>query len=44
MRFPYLEKIVLNIGVGTGGEELERASQVLEDLTKQKPVRRLAKK
>lgn len=44
MRFPYLEKIVLNIGVGTGGEELERASHVLEDLTKQKPVRRLAKK
>jgi len=44
MRSPYLEKIVLNIGVGTGGEELERASQVLEDLTKQKPVRRLAKK
>lgn len=44
MRFPYLEKVVLNIGVGTSGEELERASKVLQDITKQKPVRRLASK
>lgn len=44
MRLPYLEKIVLNIGVGTGGEELERAGKVLEDIAKQKPVRRLASK
>ena len=34
MKRPYLEKIVLNIGVGAGGEELERAATVLEQITK----------
>ena len=29
MKKPFLEKIVLNIGVGAGGEELERAVTVL---------------
>jgi large subunit ribosomal protein L5 len=44
MRHPYLEKVVLNIGVGTSGEELERASMVLEDISKQKPAKRMASK
>jgi len=44
MRKPYLEKVVLNIGAGTGGEELERATQVLEDITNQKAVRTIATK
>lgn len=44
MRHPYLEKIVLNIGVGTSGEDLERASLVLKDITNQTPSRRVASK
>jgi len=41
---PYLEKIVLNIGVGAGGEELERAVAVLESITGRKPVKTISKK
>ena len=39
MKRPYLEKIVLNIGVGSGGEELERAATVLESITERKAVK-----
>ena len=44
MKKPYLEKIVLNIGVGSGGEELERASSVLETISGKTPVKTLSKK
>jgi len=44
MKKPYLEKLVLNIGVGIGGEELERAATVLETITNKKPVKTLSKK
>ena len=44
MKKPYLEKIVLNIGVGAGGEELERAATVLEQITGQKAVKTISKK
>lgn len=44
MRKPFLEKVVLNIGAGTGGEELERAARVLEDITKRKALRTVASK
>jgi large subunit ribosomal protein L5 len=44
MKKPYLEKIVLNIGVGSGGEELERAATVLETITGKKVVKTLSKK
>ena len=43
MKKPYLEKLVLNIGVGVGGEELEKAITVLETITDQKAVKTLSK-
>jgi large subunit ribosomal protein L5 len=43
MKKPYLEKIVLNIGVGVGGEELEKAVSVLETITNQKAIKTLSK-
>ena len=44
MRGLRLEKVVLNIGVGEGGEKLEKAGKVLEQLTGRKPARTLAKR
>jgi large subunit ribosomal protein L5 len=44
MKKPYLEKIVLNIGVGAGGEELERAATVLETISGRKAIKTLSKK
>ncbi len=43
MEKPYLEKVVLNIGVGSGGEELEKAATVLETITGQKAIKTLSK-
>lgn len=40
---PFLEKLVLNIGVGAGGEELEKAVTVLEQITGRTPVKTLSK-
>jgi large subunit ribosomal protein L5 len=37
-------KVTVNISVGRSGEELEKAVQVLENLTGQKPQRRTAKR
>jgi large subunit ribosomal protein L5 len=42
MRRPRIDKVVVNIGVGKSGEPLERASQVLKDLTGQTPSKRKA--
>ena len=39
MKKPFLEKVVLNIGVGTGGEELERAVKVLEQISGRKALK-----
>ena len=39
MRTPQIEKVVVHMGVGTGGRELERAEGILRDLTGQAPVR-----
>jgi large subunit ribosomal protein L5 len=44
MKKPYLEKVVLNIGVGSGGEELERAATVLETITERTPKKTLSRK
>ena len=44
MKRPYLEKVVLNIGVGAGGEELERAATVLKTISGKNPVKTLSKK
>jgi large subunit ribosomal protein L5 len=43
MKAPFLEKIVLNIGVGSGGEELEKAVNVLEQISGKTPVKTLSK-
>ncbi|MDD3492716.1 MAG: 50S ribosomal protein L5 [Candidatus Thermoplasmatota archaeon] len=43
MRQPRIEKVTVNIGVGEGGERLRKAEQVLEELTKQKPVLTISK-
>jgi large subunit ribosomal protein L5 len=44
MRQVVLDKVVLNIGVGEGGEKLEKAEKVLNQITGMKPKRTLAKK
>ena len=43
MKKPFLEKVVLNIGVGGGGEELERAVAVLEQIAGISAVKTLSK-
>jgi large subunit ribosomal protein L5 len=43
MREPRIAKVVLNIGVGEGGEKLIKAEKVLQLLTNRKPIRTLAK-
>ncbi|MEM3587145.1 MAG: 50S ribosomal protein L5 [Candidatus Jordarchaeaceae archaeon] len=44
MRKPRIEKVVVNLGVGTSGEKLVKATKVLESLTGQKPVQCKARK
>ena len=43
MQNPRIEKVVLNIGVGSSGEELGRAEKLLQKLTSRKPVRTISK-
>lgn len=43
MRKPFLEKVVLNIGVGVGGEELDRAATVLGQISSGEPLKTLSK-
>ncbi|MBO7352554.1 MAG: 50S ribosomal protein L5 [Candidatus Methanomethylophilaceae archaeon] len=43
MRDLYVEKVVVNIGVGEAGERLAKAEKVLEMVTKQKPVETISK-
>jgi large subunit ribosomal protein L5 len=43
MRKPRVEKVVVNIGVGEGGEKLIKAEKVLQMVTGKKPVRTLAR-
>ncbi len=44
MREVMLDKVVLNLGVGEGGEKLEKAEKVLTQVSGMKPKRTLAKK
>ena len=44
MKKSYLEKVVLNIGVGAGGEELERAATVLQTISGKPAIKTLSKK
>jgi large subunit ribosomal protein L5 len=43
MKKPFLEKVVLNIGVGASGEELDRAVTVLETISGMKAIKTLSK-
>ena len=43
MREIKIEKLILNLCTGEGGDKLTKASKVLEDLTNQKPVESKAK-
>jgi large subunit ribosomal protein L5 len=44
MLYPFIDKVVINIGVGQAGEELQKAVKVLEQLTHHKAVILIAKK
>ena len=44
MREPRIEKVVVHMGVGTGGVELQNAEGILEEITGQPPVRTLARR
>ncbi len=44
MRRIEIDKVVINIGVGEGGEKLRKAEKVIEILTGEKPVHLKAKK
>jgi large subunit ribosomal protein L5 len=41
---PRIAKVVVNCSIGKSGEPLDRAMKIIEDLTKQKPCTRNAKK
>ncbi|MGC8565404.1 MAG: 50S ribosomal protein L5 [Thermoplasmata archaeon] len=43
MRNIVIEKVVINIGVGEGGEKLKKAEKVIEILTGRKPVETISK-
>jgi len=44
MKRIFIEKVVVNIGVGTGGEKLEKAANLLKELTGAEPSLRRAKR
>ncbi|OUJ18833.1 Ribosomal protein L5 [Methanonatronarchaeum thermophilum] len=44
MKKPQIEKVVVNMGIGSGGEELMHAEEIMETLTNQQPIRTHAKK
>jgi len=41
---PKIEKVAVNMSVGKSGEPLEKAAKILEELTRQRPCKRKAKK
>jgi len=43
MREPRIEKVVVHMGVGQGGEDLQNAEAILEEITGQESVRTRAK-
>ena len=44
MREPYLEKVVVHMGVGQGGEPLADAEAIIEEITGQQSVRTTSKR
>lgn len=43
MTLPHIAKVTVNIGVGEGGERLEKAEKVMQKLTGQQPMRTFGK-
>ncbi|WEL18420.1 MULTISPECIES: 50S ribosomal protein L5 [unclassified Halorhabdus] len=43
MREPSVEKVVVHMGIGQGGQELADAEEILEEIVGQQPVRTTAK-
>jgi large subunit ribosomal protein L5 len=43
MREIYIDKVVVNMGIGEAGEELEKGIKILQLVTKKKPVKTVAK-
>jgi large subunit ribosomal protein L5 len=44
MREPRVEKVVVHMGIGQGGEPLAQAEEIMAEITEQDPVRTTAKK
>jgi large subunit ribosomal protein L5 len=44
MRRIEIDKVVINMGVGEGGEKLAKAEKLLTEITGQKPIKRTAKR
>ncbi len=44
MREPRIEKVVVHMGIGQGGEPLAQAEEILGEITEQQPVRTVAQK
>ena len=44
MRDVYIDKVVVHMGVGESGEKLVKAEEIMKTITKQTPVRTIAKK
>ncbi|MGD0081011.1 MAG: 50S ribosomal protein L5 [Methanoregula sp.] len=44
MRDVYIDKIVVHMGVGESGEKLVKAENIMKTITKQTPIRSIAKK
>ena len=43
MRDIYIDKVVVHMGVGESGEKLVKAENIMKTITKQTPVRSIAK-
>jgi large subunit ribosomal protein L5 len=44
MRDVYIDKVVVHMGVGESGEKLVKAEEIMKTITRQTPVRTIAKK
>ena len=44
MRDVYIDKVVVHMGVGESGEKLVKAENIMKTITKQTPIRSIAKK
>ncbi len=44
MHSPYIDKVVVHMGVGESGDKLTKAEEIMQTITGQKPVRTIAKR